>query len=327
MRKALESKALAVLAVLALVMGLGLPAQADISTLYNSGNVTQQSPNVFDSVNFNQLNGQTTCTVYVSGTWTGTLAFQGDTVPYPDNSSWFSLSGTPTGGGASVTSTTANGSWFVPCPSLQQFQVIATTMVSGTASVGLVASAGASGSGGGGTAIANPLPVTCTTAASCPVNNQQVSGVNIDPWVGFSGEPLSQTGSGNCYGRTATGGIVTTSTPIVPSLLNGGVTLTPSTTTQVVALTAGQFINVCQVTISGAVTTPGLISFVSGAGVNCASTPNTVWSIYFTGAPITIGNGFHRLFATALGGNALCITSGAFVATAGPFLYITYAKF
>jgi hypothetical protein len=43
----------------------------------------------------------------ITGTWTGTIQFEATL----DGSTWVSVAGTPAGGGAAVTSTTANGAW------------------------------------------------------------------------------------------------------------------------------------------------------------------------------------------------------------------------
>lgn len=86
----------------------------------------------------------------VSGTWTGTLDFE-YTI---DDLTWHSLSVTPDGGGAPVSSTTTNGNWSVQVESYSQVRVIGKTVSSGSAAVFLSASTSTSV-----VSIASPLPV------------------------------------------------------------------------------------------------------------------------------------------------------------------------
>lgn len=98
----------------------------------------------------------------VSNTWTGTLDFE-YTI---DDFNWHSLSVTPDGGGAPVSSTTANGNWSVQVESYSQVRVIGNTVSSGSAAVFLSASTSTSV-----VSIASPLPVGDNTIGRVKVTN------------------------------------------------------------------------------------------------------------------------------------------------------------
>lgn len=85
------------------------------------------------------LSGNSATTgVQISGTWAGTLAFQGSV----DGANFFALNATPYTTGAAVTSTTANGQWQINSAGLCIVQVIATAWTSGSATVALLPSVG-----------------------------------------------------------------------------------------------------------------------------------------------------------------------------------------
>jgi hypothetical protein len=69
--------------------------------------------------------------VAVSGTWSGTLAFEGSA----DGALFFSLRGYPVSGGAYAATTTGNGAWTVPTGGFSYFRVRALAWDSGSATV------------------------------------------------------------------------------------------------------------------------------------------------------------------------------------------------
>lgn len=87
----------------------------------------------------------TTGTVYVvvSGTWTGTLSF----MQSGDGGAHY-VTATATDG--TTTSTTASGQWRFPGAGLTNFEVIATSAITGTANVRINQSSASAGAGGGG---------------------------------------------------------------------------------------------------------------------------------------------------------------------------------
>ncbi len=107
--------------------------------------------------------------------------------------------------------------------------------------------------------------------------------------------------------------------------------MTTATTTQFVALAAGQKIRVCAYQIQGSTTaTATSFRFVYGTGANCATGTTNItpaWSLAANGANaqsfINHGMGAGELFQTAAG-NALCGTNSA----AGTVnIFITYTQY
>lgn len=88
--------------------------------------------------------------ITVSGTWSGTLPFEGT----GDGSHWSPLSIPPLGGGSEVTSTTSNGTWRGSISALVGIRVRASALASGTAVItintGQPSAGNGSSSGGGG---------------------------------------------------------------------------------------------------------------------------------------------------------------------------------
>jgi len=80
--------------------------------------------------------GQGTVGVQITGTWVGTLAFEGTI----DNTNWFALNAAPIPSGATVTTTTANGQWVVLTGGVRNVRVRASAYTSGTVTVWLASS-------------------------------------------------------------------------------------------------------------------------------------------------------------------------------------------
>src|SRR5579871_1785087 len=99
--------------------------------------------------------GTGTATVQITGSWSGTLIFEATT----DGSNWFTISGVVPGTGALATTTTANGSWIVPCAGYAQIRVRCSVVGSSTATVSIEASAGCQA-----VSLANPAPTLADAA-------------------------------------------------------------------------------------------------------------------------------------------------------------------
>lgn len=83
--------------------------------------------------------GAASVVINITGAWTGTIQFQAQ---LPD-SSWVAATVYPVfTGGASVTQTSSNGQWQMPCGGLPAVRVIGNTVGSGTATANLEAGAG-----------------------------------------------------------------------------------------------------------------------------------------------------------------------------------------
>lgn len=92
------------------------------------------------------------------------------------------------------------------------------------------------------------------------------------------------------------------------------VTISTATTTQIVALTAGQTIFVCGFNFSMTGTTAPTFQFEYGTGTNCGTGTTVLTGVYAADITATIGQyiyggGEMTIFATA-SANALCIVTG-----------------
>jgi hypothetical protein len=72
----------------------------------------------------------------VTGTWTGTLTFEGTV----DGTNYAAMAATPVVGGSSVSTTTANGAWRSNIAGLQAIRLRGTASMTGTAVVTVIAS-------------------------------------------------------------------------------------------------------------------------------------------------------------------------------------------
>lgn len=105
--------------------------------------------------------------------------------------------------------------------------------------------------------------------------------------------------------------------------------MTTATTTQLVALVAGESVRVCAYAIQGSTTsTATTLKLVYGTGTACATgttalTPAWNMPASSTALPSTQGHGVGQLFATPAG-DALCATSSAAGAVN---ILVTYAQF
>ena len=105
--------------------------------------------------------------------------------------------------------------------------------------------------------------------------------------------------------------------------------MTTATTTQIVALAAGQQIRICAYAIQGSISsTATTLKLVYGTGTTCATgttslTPTWNLPASSTALPFSEGHGLGELFQTPAA-NALCATSSA----AGTVnISVTYAQF
>lgn len=128
-----------------------------------------------------------TAGIQVSGTFSGTLQFEGSV----DCTTYASLNATPPGSSSAVTSTTATGVWQASIAGLQCVRLRASAFASGTAVVTLRgASGGGSASGGGGGAVSitqggNTAAVNGSSQLSVVCANCSGSGVSQVDNSGF----------------------------------------------------------------------------------------------------------------------------------------------
>jgi len=136
---------LSVLAVL-LVLGLFTAAGAQPTTYTRaSGSITTNASDCLTSgacVILTDATRTSNGTIVLTGTWTGTVTFEGTlldmTVAANQTTAtgWFSLNVLPNGSNAYVTTATANGQWIVPM-ALTGLRVRASAAITGTVSVAM----------------------------------------------------------------------------------------------------------------------------------------------------------------------------------------------
>ena len=126
----------------------------------------------------------------LSGTWSGTITFY---ISANQGATWSTVSVSPSGGGANVTTATGNGTWTTPNQAYTNFCAMATIFTSGTivANIQLSSSGGSGGGGGSGsgtvTSVATSSPLTGGTFTT--------SGTIACGTCGVTGNPLSQFAS------------------------------------------------------------------------------------------------------------------------------------
>lgn len=112
--------------------GAGLVNQPDLRSLANSLTLTSGN-----NVTLSGLNGQGTAAVQITGSWTGTVVFEGTV----DGSTWAAIYLSQFGtANQQLVSATANGMWQAPCAGLQGVRVRCSVTGTGTATVSISAS-------------------------------------------------------------------------------------------------------------------------------------------------------------------------------------------
>lgn len=263
------------------------------------------------------LNGYSTCTTTFTSVGSGaSVTFQG-------------ASDSPNAGiqtAQTITSIAVNGVQAPPvintsyggavAPSgLTYFRLNLTALASGTVA-GSITCSNATASGGA---------VTATISGTASVNNAQIAGSAVTTAVGLSGQRIypANTAGGGCAGIN-----LSTGTQIVKVAL-APVTITASeASTQIIALSAAKFIHICAIDVSGTLTTAGAINVITGTGVNCAGAPATIWTYQAPASGFVVSEGNGEMgWKDGITAGAICVSSGAFVATFGPTMNITYALY
>ena len=102
-----------------------------MATLYTNNmgqNYRQGTLNVVqDDVTLSQFLTWGFLGIQISGTWTGTITFEGTV----DGTNWVALPVTPIAGGATVTTATGNGIWFVQNTGFAAVRARSSTFTSG----------------------------------------------------------------------------------------------------------------------------------------------------------------------------------------------------
>lgn len=104
--------------------------------------------------------------IQITGTWAGTLEFEGTI----NGDTWFSLDATPVPSTTSVNNTTANGAWIAQCPGTILVRVRCSTYTSGSPRVFMraIAAGGGGGASGGGASVTDGEAFTANTSTGTP---------------------------------------------------------------------------------------------------------------------------------------------------------------
>lgn len=178
-----------------------------VSPVTGAGSITANGQNASLT-----LAGYGAASIVVTGTWTGTLTFQGSV----DGVTFTTITAFPLASTTGVTTTTANGSWTMSTGGLHSVRVLATAAWTGTAAVALrgtltggAASGGGGGGGGGDASAANQTTTighvdgieallgTANTALQIIDNAISGTGVNVSQMNGVAvtmGNGASGTG-------------------------------------------------------------------------------------------------------------------------------------
>lgn len=163
--------------------------------LTNTGNITAISQNIALA-----LAGQSGASVQVTGTWVGTLQFEGTT----DGTTWVAINAVSSSTSSPQPTTTANGLYRLTPGGLTSFRVTSTAWTSGTAVITMKA-----GIGVGGTFVNQNLPVVALKDKGRNISNLFM----VAPIITTTAEVMqSLTGykSGAAVTATATPAVVTT---------------------------------------------------------------------------------------------------------------------
>ena len=141
-----------------------------------SGSITAISQNVALA-----LNGKSGASIQITGTWVGTLQFEGTV----DGTNWTAINGVFAGTSTPGSTITANGIVRLTPSGLAQFRITSTAWTSGTATISLRASDAT-----GGTFLNQSLTagtnVIGALVANQSVNNTQINGVAVSTGTGTS---------------------------------------------------------------------------------------------------------------------------------------------
>lgn len=159
-----------------------------------SGTITAISQNVALA-----LNGKSGATIQITGTWVGTLQFEGTV----DGTNWAPINGIYAGTSTPLTTITVNGLVRLTPSGLAQFRITSTAWTSGTATISLRASAGT-----GGTFLNQSLTAGTNTigyVVSAPTTDT-ATGITPVVTAAVASSVVAKASAGNLYGLNVTSG-------------------------------------------------------------------------------------------------------------------------
>jgi len=265
----------------------------------SAGAISIAAPDVSSSTSFTAaaqtlngaINGNSTAFVQITGTWAGTIVFEGTV----DGTNYFSVNAVVPTTGALATSTTANGQWAVDVSGLSNFQCRHSVHTSGTAVVNLRLSARDALIG-----LDQPLPAGSNSIGSVTLNaGSNTIGVVKAAALGYTANPTAvANGVQQNLMLDKVGRLVTVSSHVRDMVGTQVTTLTTTTpTTVVTAAGASVFADITSLILSNGSTTAtaatlsdGTTSYVfnlpAGGGLVSnfspplkATTANTAWTL------------------------------------------------
>lgn len=161
-----------------------------------------------NAVTVSTLNGYSAAAVQITGTWTGTVTFEGSV---DGGTTYFVVNAVVWLTGVSVTTATANGQWQTNIAGLSHFRVRCSVTGTGTIVISIRASVGA-----GVVGLDNPLPAG-TAIIGALTANQSVNAAQINGVTPLMGNGASGTGAQRVtLASDSTGNIATIGTSITP---------------------------------------------------------------------------------------------------------------
>ena len=282
------------------ILGAGSAAVGSVSSVDTtaSGTITAISQNVALA-----LNGKSGAAIQITGTWVGTLQFEGTV----DGTTWSTINGVYAGASTPTPTITANGLVRLTPSGLAQFRVTATAWTSGTATISMRASDATGGtfinqSLTAGTNVIGKVGIDQTTPGTTNLVSIGTNGVVA------LGAGASAIGSVTVTGTTAVSGTFFQATQPV-SAASLPLPAGAATETTLAALnTKVTAVNTGAVTISAALPAgTNLIGDTNGRQF-VASADTTLQS-----AAVAVGNG--TVLTTTGYGTALIQITGTFVGT------------
>lgn len=218
--------------------------------------------------------------IQVTGTWTGTLSFEASV----DGFTFVAVPAAPVAGGATVTSTTANGTWVANIQALQQIRVRGSAAMTGAAVILLQASTASSGYPFPNYSVASLplfLPIGTLAIATDSNGGSCTAGGGVAlalcRWSGAAWVPVTAAGVGGGT-VTNTGGALTANAIV----LGAGGADTKVSTGLTTDGTAG--INVGATGVGGTITL-----FGSASGSNTFTAPGNGTQLSLSANTIVIG--------------------------------------
>lgn len=158
MARLLARLALAILFVCAGVTPAFAQSAPPAGDVVSIGNLTY-----LNAVQQVAVNGESTCTVSIAGTFSATVTFEGTS----DGVNWYAIPMTPYAGGSSSSTATAAGLWFSPCAGLQAYRARVSAFTSGAVQTVLRSSMGVAAAGANGGTISGQTSFTNVPSGGC----------------------------------------------------------------------------------------------------------------------------------------------------------------